>query len=213
MTVLLDRNLTGTVELADRDTLVGLVMPWNVDAEVFDELPDGTTDHYLEAFDRGAFDGQARSGNRGTLAKIELVESHTGGLGKVGYALELEDREDGQYGAFRVLPRHRDDIAQMVDDGIDGLSVRFIPKHGGTRLSRIVNGVERRLRTAAHIVHVAVVPEPAYAPSRVLAIRDVGPVDARELAAAAARDREALEIAAHLETVAGRWDHLVRSRD
>lgn len=205
----LDRAMTGPVEMLDENTLTGLVVPWGQDAEIVDEV-DGRVEHYIEAFDRGAFDAQARSGNRGTIAKIEMVETHTSGLGKVGYALELEDRDAGQFGVFRILPRFREDVGQMVADGVDGLSIRFIPKVGGTRTAWL-GRMERRVRTAAHMVHVALVPEPAYTSARVHGLRDAAEDQALEEAAAAEHRREAEQLLAAMDESRQRWEHLLRS--
>jgi phage head maturation protease len=205
VTQYLDREIpAASLEVVDRSTISGLVMPWNTDAEVVDLLPDGTVDRYVEAFAPGAFAGQDRSDNVGTLRKISLHDEHDGGLGKIGYVLELEDRDDGEHGLFRVLPAQRDSVLEMIADGIDGLSVRFLPKRGGTRLASMVGSLERRVRTAAHMVHVALVAEPAYATARAREQHA-----ALEQLRAADRDREAAEILDRLEASATRW----RARD
>lgn len=211
MTAALIRAMPGPVELVDRDTIRGRMVPWGVDAEVVDELPGGRYDRYIESFASGAFDAQRTSGNRGTINKIEFVETHTGGLGKIGYALELDNRDDGAWAVFRVLPRHRDDIAQMVDDGIDGLSVRFIPKRDGTRVEGRVGRLERRVRTDVHLEHVALVAEPTWSDARVLAMRALAAED--EAAAAAERQARADVLLAEMDSHRDRWAHLLTSSD
>jgi len=206
--LILDRTMSGPIEMVDDNTLVGKIVPWLEYAEVFDEMPNGTIDHYIEAFDRGAFDAQARSGNRGTIMKISMVDEHNGGLGKVGYAIALEDRDDGQYGTFRIVDRQQA-IRQMVADGIDGLSMRFIPQTGAVRTGW-ANGIEQRIRTAAHMVHVALVAEPAYASARVMAMREAEE-ELRAGAAAARRLDEFDAEMARMDESRSRWDHLLPS--
>lgn len=204
--MMFDRAMTGPLEMIDENTLSGLIVPWNEDAEVFDELPDGRIDHYIEAFDRGAFDAQAKSGNRGTLMKIGMFDEHAGGLGKVGYMLGMDDRDDGQHGVFRIVDRVAA-VRQMIDDGIDGLSMRFMPKRGAERTST-AGPLIRRTRTAAHMVHVALVAEPAYASSRVMALREAEDLQ-RDAAAAAARRAEFDAELARMDAASTRWAHLI----
>lgn len=178
MTDTLIREMSGPVEVVDASTIAGRIVPWECDTEVF-EIVDGRSAHYVERWQRGAFDAQARSTNRGTVAKIELRESHLGGLGKVGYALSFDGRDDGEYAVLRVLPRYRDDVAQMVDDGIDGFSVGFHPKRGGTVRTRAASSgdLDVLLRTDAHLEHIALVADPAYAQARVLEMREAAEAD------------------------------------
>lgn len=217
MTQMFDRAMSGPLELVDDNTVLGQIVPWNDYAEIYDLVND-RVDHYYEAWEPGAFADQARSRNRGTIGKIEFVETHTGGLGKVGYALELPEESDGQWGLFRLLPRHREDVHQMIEDGIDGLSMRFHPKRGGT-VESVVDGSKRRLRTAAQMVHVALVATPTWANAKVFAMREDGQ-DLRERAdaeraaeLAAQRSREALATVDELEIHRGRWDHLLLSKN
>lgn len=218
MTQMFDRAMSGQLELVDDNTVLGQIVPWSKYAEVADVVGD-RVDHYWEAWEPGAFSDQAQSRNRGTIGKIEFVETHTGGLGKIGYALELPEESDGQWGLFRLLPRYREDVRQMIEDGIDGLSMRFHPKRGGTRVEAIVDGVERRMRTAAQMVHVALVATPTWGSAKVTAIRE-DPDELRALAqaerareAALNRKREALTSVDELEVHRGRWDHLLLSNN
>lgn len=191
------RELAGPVEPVDSNTVAGMIVPWNVDVDVVELDDRGRLDRYTESWQPGAFDAQATSGNRGTLAKIEFIDTHAGGLGKVGYALELETRDDGEWSLFRVLPRYRDDVMQMIDDGYDGLSVGFLPKRGGTQTDG-----RRRIRTDAHLVHVAITPTPKYDDAKLLAIRE-----AEQLDTASRRADHLAQIDRVLET-RDRWAHL-----
>ena len=190
------REIPEPLETVDRDSVAGLIVPWNQAADIL-EVRDGELVEYREAFDPGAFDKQALSGNPGTIRKIEFVDGHAGGLGKTGYALDLETRDNGQWALFRVLPRFADDVRTMIRDGVDGLSVGFHPKRGGTVVR---DGVQ--VRTDAHLVHVALTPTPKY-------------VEARTMAMRAAQERtDELERAEHRRMVddilatRDRWAHL-----
>lgn len=204
MTVMLERATTGPVQIDGQGILEGRIVPWELDAEVVDHV-DGRPDHYIEAWRRGAFDPQTKSTNAGTIRKVDFVDTHTD-TGRVGYALAFEDRDDGQWGQFRILPRHLEDVSQMVTDGIDGLSIRFHPKANGV-VSSWTGRLERRLRTAAHLIHVALVAEPAYVTARVMAMREAEEELIAERAALA-RTVEADEIIAGMVARADRWTHL-----
>lgn len=206
MSQTLDRSFGGELTIVDGNKLVGKIVPWGEEAEVFDAQPDGTIDHYMESFERGAFDAQARSGNAGTIMKISMFDEHSGGFGKVGYALDLEDRDDGQYGTFRIVDR-LPAIKQMIDDGINGLSMRFIPKKGCERMISY-SPVKRMVRTAAHMVHVALVSEPAYVSARVQALRKAD--EEQRAAAEAARVRSEFDAEmAKIDESLTRWAHLL----
>jgi HK97 family phage prohead protease len=182
-----DRAVTGPVEMVDDHTLHGMVVPWGQPARVMD--PDSPAP-YLEQFDRAAFNDQLDYGadNRGIIRNVTLRDSHDGA--PLGYALELDRRDDGLYGTFRVRDAHIRDVRQMYDDGIDGLSVRFHPlARGGSRTD---GGVTTRLR--AIIEHVALVATPAYTSAKVLAVRADRALDIAEADRAAAAHRELAEL-------------------
>jgi HK97 family phage prohead protease len=165
----------GTLERLDRSTLVGRYVPWDIPAHVVDPTPTGV-ERYQEGFRRGAADRQLH-GSAETKRFIAFVDQHDGGLGKIGYTLDLSDEPDGLYGHLRVLPRYLDDVETMIGDGITGLSVGFRPlRH------RVEDGVT--WRTAVLIEHVALEPLGAYPGAEVVAWRTA----ADELAAAEAVD-------------------------
>ena len=173
---------TGPMELVDRDTLRGMMVPWMRPARVMD---DDSPAPYLEQFDRGFFDRQVDAGatNKGIIRNITFVDGHHGG--PMGYALALEPADDGMWGTFRIRSAFVDDVKRMHDDGINGLSMRFhtAPRGG----SRMINGVTTRLRGV--VEHVALVATPAYDDARVAAVREdrtLALIDADEAAAAAA---------------------------
>lgn len=193
-----DRHFAGPVELLDERTLRGRVVPWGEQARIVELDDAGRPDQYREMFSRGAFDAQLTAQNPGVVRKVEFRDTHDGGLGKMGWCLDLVDSDDGLYGTFRLREANLDDVAQMIADGIDGLSVRFHPLRGGTQADR--SGRDRLVtRTRAYLVHVALVPVPAYASARVLALRDSPDELLAEQDAADARTRELADLQAWLE--------------
>lgn len=168
MTQLLDRSFAGPVEL-DGHELVGRVVPWGETARIAEFGDDGKPTAYVERFERGAFEPQLTSGNPGVVRNVEFRDQHEGGYGKLGYALELQDRDDGLWGRFRIGKRDIDYVREAVEDGVNGLSVRFHPLRGGTRND---DGIVSRIR--AYLDHVALVATPAYASARVTMARSDG---------------------------------------
>lgn len=156
---------TGPMELVDRDTLHGMVVPWMKPARVMD---DDAPAPYLEQFHHQTFDRQIDAGatNKGIIRNVTLQDRHDGA--PIGYALDLDRSSDGLLGTFRVRTAFVDDVKRMHDDGIDGLSMRFLPfSRGGTRL---IDGIVTRVRAVA--VHVALVATPAYTDARVHELRE-----------------------------------------
>jgi len=84
--------------------------------------------------------------------------------------VELEEREDAAYGAWRVSRSALgDEVLELARDGVPlGLSVGFAEVAGGSRWSP---DRRRVVRTRAALDHVAVVRVPAYAGAGVAAIR------------------------------------------
>lgn len=152
----------GTLERVDRTTLVGRYLPWDEPADVVD-LGVGGAERYREGFRRGAVDHQLR-GSQEAQAFIQFVDGHEAGLGKLGYTLTLADEPDGLYGQLRVHRSAVDDVEQMLNDGITGLSVGFVPR-------RHVESDGVRWRTDVRLQHVALVPRGAYESAQVIAWR------------------------------------------
>jgi phage head maturation protease len=181
--VSLYREIAQPLEMVDRNTLEGQLVPWGVTATVTDLAPDGRFERYKERFERGAFDPQLTAGDEGVIRKVELRDQHEGGLGKMGWALALEDRPDGFWGRFRVREANVRDVAQMYEDGINGLSMSFHPlPRGGTRIDGPDGPEQIRTRVRAYLEHAALVATPAYPTARVLALRDQPGIESIEAA-------------------------------
>ena len=167
----------GTLERLDRCTLVGRYLPWDEPADVVDLGPGGA-ERYREGFRRGAVDRQLHA-SREVQQFISFVDGHEGGLGKLGMTRVLRDEPDGLYGEIRVLPRALDDVDAMLEEGITGLSVGFVPI-----AHREADGIRWRTRVA--LEHVALVPMGAYPSAQIVAWRQA----ADELEVAEVADSE-----------------------
>jgi phage head maturation protease len=167
----LKRAMPTTLERVDRRTLACRYIPFGIKAVAIDSLPDGGLERYMEEFGPTVLDRQLRAAEKagGVLQRITLVDEHTSGNGaKVGFTVAMRRESDGIYGEARLLPSRIDDVEALLDDGVNQLSVEFLPHRGGTRLMR--DGT--KLRMDAHLLKVALVPEGAYAGSEVLAMRE-----------------------------------------
>lgn len=179
--------------------LYGRLMPYGVSAPVVDELPNGGIDAYIEGFRRGAVARQAAAQEPGVLRRIMLKHEHADGLGYLGPLVSLEEREDGGYGDFMVLPSHRENVAALHELGIRELSVEFATRKGGTVVE---NGV--RWRTDIHLIGAALTAQGAYGSlgAEVLAVRDLNELVAEQAEAEEAERQRAEADAAAAEAEA-----------
>jgi HK97 family phage prohead protease len=145
----------------DGRTLVGPVLPWGVEARVVDR---GRL--VVETFARGALHGT-------DPARVPLTATHPRDAGTlpIGVTVELEDRDDAAWGAWRVSKTALgDEVLELARDGVPlGLSVGFAEIPGGSRWSA---DRARVTRTKATLDHVAVVRVPAYAGAGVVGVRE-----------------------------------------
>jgi len=144
----------------DGRTLVGPVLPWGVEARVLDR---GRL--VVETFERGALHGT-------DPARVPLTATHPRDAGTlpIGVTVELEERDDAAWGAWKVSKTALgDEVLELARDGVPlGLSVGFAEVAGGSRWSP---DRHRVTRTRAALDHVAVVRVPAYAGAGVAAMR------------------------------------------
>jgi HK97 family phage prohead protease len=144
----------------DGRTLVGPLLPWGITARVVDRgrLVE-------ETFERGALAGT-------DPARVPLTATHPRDAGTlpIGVTVELEERADAAWGAWRVSRTALgDEVLELARDGVPlGLSVGFGEVAGGSRWSP---DRRRVTRTRAELDHVAVVRVPAYAGAGVAALR------------------------------------------
>jgi HK97 family phage prohead protease len=144
----------------DGRTLEGPLLPWGVEAVVFDRGR-----RVVETFERGALAGAVP-------ARVPLTATHPRDAGTlpIGVTVELTERDDAAYGAWRVSKTALgDEVLELARDGVPlGLSVGFMEVPGGSRWSP---DRRRVTRTRAQLDHVAVVRVPAYAGAAVAAVR------------------------------------------
>lgn len=201
MTEILFRSFPSTIERSSPETLTARIVPYGVKASVVEMGPDGV-EQYEEAFAPGAFARQASSTETGVIRRVNLVDEHEGGSGKLGIAVALRDSPDALAADFMILPTRRADVDALLASGVSDVSIGFVPLRSGT--SRMRDGT--RLRQRAHLVHVALVAAGAYPGAEVLAFRDAAEADAEDAAIVQDRDRERLELAGWLEQEKARND-------
>jgi phage head maturation protease len=111
----------------DGRTLVGPLLPWGITARVVDRgrLVE-------ETFERGALHGT-------DPARVPLTATHPRDAGTlpIGVTVELEERDDAAWGAWRVSKTALgDEVLALAADGVPlGLSVGFAEVPGGSRWS------------------------------------------------------------------------------
>jgi HK97 family phage prohead protease len=161
--MILTRTSTTVLQVRDDGdgrTLVGPLLPWNVEARVLDR---GRL--VVETFERGALAGT-------DPGRVPLTATHPKDAGTlpIGVTIELEDRADAAWGAWRVSDTHLgNEVLALARDGVPlGLSVGFAEVPGGSRWSA---GRRRVIRTRAALDHVAVVRVPAYQGAGVVGVR------------------------------------------
>jgi HK97 family phage prohead protease len=157
------RDFTSALHLRDGGdgrTLVGPVLPWGVEAKVVDRGRLVT-----ETFERGALAGT-------NPATVPLTATHPQDAGTlpIGVTVELEERDDAAWGAWRVSRTAvGDEVLSLAADGVPlGLSIGFMEVPGGSRWSA---DRQRVTRTRAQLDHVAVVRQPAYVGAGIAEVR------------------------------------------
>lgn len=177
----------------DEGMLFGRLVPFDAPTPVADEKPGGGIDAYVEGFRKGVFARQAEATEPGVLRRVMLKHEHGDGLGYLGPLMSLEERDDGAYGGFMVLPSHRENVRALHDLGIRELSVEFLERKNGTAVE---DGV--RWRTSAHLVGAALVARGAYGAlgAEVLSLRSIDDLVAEQAAEEEAeRQRAEAEVA------------------
>jgi phage head maturation protease len=144
----------------DGRVLFGPFMPWGVEAQVMDR---GRL--VVETFDRGAFAGT-------DPATVPLMARHPRDPETlpIGVQVELEERADAAWGAWRVSATTLgDEVLALAADQVPlALSVGFVEVAGGNRwLSR-----SRVIRTRAQLDHMGIVRQGAYAGAGVVGVRE-----------------------------------------
>jgi Escherichia/Staphylococcus phage prohead protease len=157
------RQLESTLHVRDGGdgrTLHGPLLPWGVEARVYDR---GRL--LVEVFERGALQGT-------NPARVPLTATHPRDAGTlpIGVMVELDERADAAWGAWHVSDTMiGNEVLALARDGVPlGLSVGFAEIPGGSRWNPARTRVTR---TRAALDHVAVVRVPAYAGAGVVGVR------------------------------------------
>jgi uncharacterized protein len=165
MTEILHRAFTTDLQLrADGDgrVLFGPLLPWNVEARVYEPTVGRVV---IEVFERGALAGV-------DPATVPLTSRHPrdNETLPVGVTVELRDEADAAHGAWHVSDTEAgNEVLQLARDGVPlALSVGFVPAPGG---SRWTHNRSRVTRTRAALDHVAVVRRGAYRGAGVVGVR------------------------------------------
>jgi hypothetical protein len=135
-------------------------MPWGVEAVVLDRGRE-----VVETFQRGALAGV-------DPGRVPLTATHPRDAQQlpIGVTVELEERTDAAWGAWRVSKTALgDEVLELARDGVPlGLSVGFLEVPGGNRWTP---DRRRVTRIRAALDHVAVVRVPAYVGAEVAGVR------------------------------------------
>jgi Escherichia/Staphylococcus phage prohead protease len=182
MTEILHRAYESALHVRDGGdgrTLVGALMPWNVEAQVVDRGRLVT-----ETFERGAL-----ADIDPALVPLTVRHPRDAEQLPVGVTVELEERADAAWGAWRVSRTVAgDELLELARDKVPlALSVGFLELPGGSRWSP---DRKRVTRTRAALDHVAVVRVGAYQGAAVAGVRAAqGATAGHPLAALARRWR------------------------
>jgi HK97 family phage prohead protease len=150
---------------SEEERLIDLrILPWG-------EI--GQTSEGRERVKRGAFRGVKPED-----VSLEAIGPHGNdpGVRLAGRAVSLEDREDGQYGTFRVSRTHAgDELLELARDGVyRGASAVFRPVTSRMGSDGVIE------RHAATLVRVGIVERGAYSGAAVLAVRSAGGIGMTE---------------------------------
>lgn len=158
--VILERSFPQGLAMTDGRTVEGRCVPYGVVADIWSP-EEG---HYREQFDLGVFDHVTKAPHR-VAFRISHADAYAN---MVGYGTDLEERDDGLYGSFRLLESDAPKARELIAESYRGLSVGFLPlARGSVRVGDVLH------RVKAHLDHVAAVVEgtAAYSDAKVLAMR------------------------------------------
>ncbi len=192
------RSDAGTVTLTREGVLECFIVPYNTPAPIIELDDRSRVDAYLEGFRPSAFERQVAGAakERGVAGRILLKDGHTDL--KLGQFRSLTSTDEGLFGEAKVMPSKIDDVADLVAEGITGLSVEFVP------MGREDRRAEVRWRERAHLEAVSIVPLGAYESASIIKMREADEV----VKAEQERRRALAEIEEFVETERDRWAHL-----
>ena len=165
MTDVLHRAFTTDLQVraeGDGRVLYGRLLPWNVEAHVFEPTVGRVV---IETFERGSLaDVDA--------ATVPLTARHPrdNETLPIGVTIELRDEADAAHGAWHVSDTEAgNEVLALARDGVPlSLSVGFVPAPGG---SRWTHNRSRVTRTRAALDHIAIVRRGAFRGAAVVGVR------------------------------------------
>ena len=173
----------------DGRTVTGLAVPYNVETAVRDLTPSGLVT-YREAFITGSFNRAIKAPNR-----VTYVYGHSDGFGdRLGFGREFRESREGLVAILRLDASRAEAARDAISSSHGALSIGFAsidPRPYSERDGDLV------VRRSVRLVHIAAVPQGAYANAVVGSIRqeidaDLAEADAAE-AEAAQKSREETE--------------------
>ena len=145
---------------------------------------------YREQWMPGAFADQVRGAAAGRAKQVYVNYRHGEGIQNVlGHGLALREEGDGFYGSFELhdTPDGQKALYMVRENVLAGVSLEAYPK----KSVRSADGVVQRVK--AHLVNIALTPEPAFEGAGVLAIREDELMEGDEELAAIEMDRALIE--------------------
>lgn len=191
ITEALTRSVPVSEVAFDGSTLEALFVPWDESTTIYGD--PGHPEPYGEGFKRSAFDLQLDTHPQ-TVRAVTLLPEH-GSSEHYGRTRELRRVDAGLHGVVTVMASHREDVEQLVEMGVDHVSIEFLALHK-PRID--TSGVHWRT-SGVLLQAVALTPSPAYASSKVLALREAVVLEEAERSRAAriaALDAELVELRA-----------------
>lgn len=148
-------------DTTDGRTISGLVVPYEIPTLVNDGDGKG---NYVEVMRSGVFAKSIQEAG----GRILLNELHNERSQPLAMASAFREAPNGLYGDFPLLNTSAgNDALELVRQDIYvGFSVGFAPLRNTKRSDGSVE------RTEAKLLHVALVPKPAYSEAKVLALRE-----------------------------------------
>jgi HK97 family phage prohead protease len=154
-------------DAGDGRTLIGRAVPYG-ETITFSENGGGR-----ERFEYGAFAEQIRSGQVHAVKMYDSHQARMSGQQPIGKTATLTETPQGLFGSWPLYNTTRaNDALELVRTGeVTGLSIGFKP------IGRTTTGPQGELvRAAAHLDHIVLTHEPAYAGAVVTAIRSARPL-------------------------------------
>lgn len=158
----------------DGRTLEGCIVPYNEPTDVIEVTDEGEIVRYREQFLPHSLYNMAQGfqSRSGKGMNVPLLIDHEESMERlVGFATNIESRDDGAYGTFRLY----DDtnivkVRSILSESHTGLSVKF----RDIREPKLIDDIVSRVQV--YVAHVAATPIPAYAGAAIGSIRNGEPV-------------------------------------